>query len=248
MSDSPRVRRCKAMRDRIYDREELCSSIFWGTVLKLLSRESTIADIGCGREAKFVRLLSSHASKVYGIDPDISETIIDGNMEIISGDAEAIPLPDGSVDIVTMVHVTEHLRNPGRVFRECRRVLRPGGRLISLAPCKFYPPIFLGRAVPHRVRQWANRIVTSTDSQDTFPAYYRANSRSTLCRLSSATGLEMVRAEYLINHPEYFMFSSLVYRGAVAVERLLLKRETLCFLRHQVLCHLKKPDDAAGTS
>lgn len=42
-------------------------------------------------------------------------------------EAEAIPLPDASVDVVFSQAVLEHVRQPAQVCREFARVLRPGG-------------------------------------------------------------------------------------------------------------------------
>ena len=42
---------------------------------------------------------------------------------------EAIPLPDGSVDVVISNGVINLSPRKARVLAECARVLRPGGRL-----------------------------------------------------------------------------------------------------------------------
>jgi ubiquinone/menaquinone biosynthesis C-methylase UbiE len=49
-------------------------------------------------------------------------------------EAQPIPLPDASVDVVALVAVVEHLIEPIRALREIRRVLRPGGRLVIDTP------------------------------------------------------------------------------------------------------------------
>lgn len=235
------IRKCKNIRDQIYDREQLPGTIFKREVLELISPESTIADIGCGREASFLRSLSSCVKKAYGVDLEISETIIDGNMQIMYGDAEAIPLRDHSVDVIILVNLVEHLRNPKRVFLECKRILKPGGSLVLTTPCKFHPPILFGRAIPHRIRQWANLIITGTKKEDTFPAYYKANSAGDLCRLGSSAGLSVVSSRYLSNHPQYFMFSTFFYRCAVSVERHVLQQEAFRWFRQQIFCHFINP-------
>lgn len=45
-----------------------------------------------------------------------------------------IPHPDASFSCVYALSVLEHLLNPCRFLKECRRVLRPGGRLVLLTP------------------------------------------------------------------------------------------------------------------
>jgi SAM-dependent methyltransferase len=52
-----------------------------------------------------------------------------GTVEILAGNAEAIPLPVGSVDVVTTNGVLNLVPDKARAFREIARVLRPGGRL-----------------------------------------------------------------------------------------------------------------------
>lgn len=241
MSDSPRVRKCKAIRDRIYNREQFASYILKKEVLKSLTSESTVVDIGCGRKAKFLRSLSPHVKTAYGIDLEISETIVEDNIQVMYGDAQNIPLPEHSIDVVTMVNVSEHLRDPERVFLECKRILKPYGSLFLIASSKFYPPIWIGRAIPHCIRQWANSIITSTEAEDTFPAYYKANSYRTLHRLSSLSGLDVVSIRYISNHPELFMFSTFVYRCSIAFERFFLQRDVFRFFRHEIFCHLNSP-------
>ena len=175
------------------------------------------------------------------IDIEIPETITDGNIQMMYGDAESIPLPDHSVDVITMYDVAEHLRNPKRVFLECKRILKPGGSLLFVTPCKFYLPILLSRALPHSIRQRLNWVTTKTDSERTFPVYYKANSGGVLRKLASSTGLSLVSIRYLSYHPEYLMFSTLIYRCGVAFERCLLRRKAFRWFRHQILCILRNP-------
>jgi SAM-dependent methyltransferase len=48
--------------------------------------------------------------------------------------AEAIPLPDGSVDFVVSSHVLEHLPDPVRGLLEWGRLIRPGGVIFMIVP------------------------------------------------------------------------------------------------------------------
>jgi arsenite methyltransferase len=51
------------------------------------------------------------------------------NVEVLAGEAEAIPLPDASVDVVTSNGVLNLVLDKRRAIREIARVLRAGGRL-----------------------------------------------------------------------------------------------------------------------
>jgi len=49
------------------------------------------------------------------------------------GDLLALPLEDASVDVVVSVFGIIYTADPGAAFREVRRVLRPGGRVLFSA-------------------------------------------------------------------------------------------------------------------
>jgi len=49
-------------------------------------------------------------------------------------DITAIPVPDGTFDVVLCTEVLEHVPEPIEALREFSRILKPGGRLLLTAP------------------------------------------------------------------------------------------------------------------
>jgi SAM-dependent methyltransferase len=58
--------------------------------------------------------------------------------ELQRGDAESLPYPDDSFDIVTCLGSVEHMLNPETALEEMRRVLAPGGRTIVVVPNQWF--------------------------------------------------------------------------------------------------------------
>ena len=90
-------------------------------------------DLGCGT-GRFSELLAEHFGVlVIAIDPSRkmldqarSKRVIE-NVVYQQGSAEALPLQDGSADLVFMSNVYHHLNDPAAVVLECHRVLRQAG-------------------------------------------------------------------------------------------------------------------------
>ena len=92
-------------------------------------------EVGCGR-GEFLQNFKKLGLETTGLD--ISEDAKRQNPEIEIGvcdiERAPIPYPDNSFDVVYSKSFIEHLRDPGTYFKEARRVLKPGGRLITLVP------------------------------------------------------------------------------------------------------------------
>ncbi len=52
----------------------------------------------------------------------------------VAVDIQTLPFRDGAFDCVKATEVLEHVPDAARALGECRRVLRPGGRLVATAP------------------------------------------------------------------------------------------------------------------
>ncbi|MFA4646955.1 class I SAM-dependent methyltransferase [Pyrococcus kukulkanii] len=108
-------------------------------LLKYMKRKGKVLDLACG-VGGFSFLLEDHGFEVIGID--ISEDMIarakryaqerESKVEFILGDAKNLPFNDREFDYVifidSLVHFTPLELN--QVFKEVRRVLRPGGKFI----------------------------------------------------------------------------------------------------------------------
>ncbi len=98
-----------------------------------------IVDIGSG-EGAFARQLAERGAIVTGVDP-LGPAMPwteagGGRYRLLRQGAEALPFPDGSVDVVTFIFSLHHVPGPvlPGVLREAARVLKPGGLLHVAEP------------------------------------------------------------------------------------------------------------------
>lgn len=96
-----------------------------------------VADVGVGTGlvAREAVTLVGDASLVTGIDPSpgmMGAANLPAGVTLVEGRAEAIPLPDASVDFISMGYALRHIGDLEIAFKEFHRVLKPGGRFCIL--------------------------------------------------------------------------------------------------------------------
>ena len=96
------------------------------------------ADLGAGTGFLTEELLA-HGARVIAVDQAEGMLAALGGklgaaagdrLELRAGSAEALPLPDRSVDRVVANMFLHHVEDPAAALREAARVLRPGGRIV----------------------------------------------------------------------------------------------------------------------
>ncbi|MCG5434366.1 class I SAM-dependent methyltransferase [Mycobacterium sp. MYCO198283] len=96
-----------------------------------------VLEAGCG-EGYGADAIAAVARSVVAVDYDA--TTVEHvrrrypRVEVRHGNLAALPLADGSVDVVVNFQVIEHLWDQPQFVGECARVLRPGGLLLMSTP------------------------------------------------------------------------------------------------------------------
>jgi demethylmenaquinone methyltransferase/2-methoxy-6-polyprenyl-1,4-benzoquinol methylase len=89
--------------------------------------------VGTGLVAKQAARIVGAAGSVVGIDPSTGMMAASANeLVLVRGRAEALPFAAGAFDFLSLGFALRHVDDLERVFREFRRVLKPGGRLVVL--------------------------------------------------------------------------------------------------------------------
>ncbi len=120
--------------------------------------------IGTGLLAREAARLTAPGGSVTGVDVSLgmlAEARRHGVPALFAqGEAEALPVANASVDLVTLGYALRHVADLGVAFHEFRRVLRPGGAVLLLEIARpeghvthALARLWLGRAVP-----WACRV------------------------------------------------------------------------------------------
>jgi SAM-dependent methyltransferase len=105
-------------------------AIDWLRVQLELRPGCTVLDVGAGT-GKLTRELTAPGARVIAVEPVpgmrevLAQTVPDA--EVLDGTAEALPVPDRSVDAITVAQAFHWFDTP-RTLAEFHRALRPGGR------------------------------------------------------------------------------------------------------------------------
>jgi demethylmenaquinone methyltransferase/2-methoxy-6-polyprenyl-1,4-benzoquinol methylase len=90
--------------------------------------------VGTGLVAREAVRILGDARSVVGVDPSAGMLALAAAEAIglVRGRAEALPFADGAFDFLALGYALRHVSDLAATFREFRRVLRPGGRLLLL--------------------------------------------------------------------------------------------------------------------
>jgi SAM-dependent methyltransferase len=103
-----------------------------------------VLDIGCG-EKPYEPFFAPYASEYVGVD------VVDNPHADLTGSIEALPVEDGSFQLVLCSQVLEHCEDPAAGVREIRRVLAPGGCALSSTH-----GVFVYHPAPHDRWRWTH--------------------------------------------------------------------------------------------
>jgi 2-polyprenyl-3-methyl-5-hydroxy-6-metoxy-1,4-benzoquinol methylase len=102
---------------------------------------SVLVDLGCGHAGSLLQSYAGTIGRGIGFDVDVGEPPA-SNVQLHPQRAdEPLPLPDGSVDVVSCLAVIEHVDHPEVLAAEAHRVLKPGGVLVVTTPAAQAKPI-----------------------------------------------------------------------------------------------------------
>lgn len=102
-----------------------------------IKRGDAILDIatGTGAVARAGVAVAGGSDRVIGLDPSIGMLQAGRaktGVRIVQATSERLPFANASFDAITIGFAMRHFADLNTVFKECRRVLKPGGRLLIL--------------------------------------------------------------------------------------------------------------------
>jgi ubiquinone/menaquinone biosynthesis C-methylase UbiE len=119
--------------------EKFCLQLYRQLIGNCELRGKRVVEVSCGRGGGAAHVASSFQPASYlGIDISEKNLVLAStrysaqNLRFQQGNAEALPLENGSVDVVLNVEASHLYDNPAKFFSEVNRVLVPGGRFLHV--------------------------------------------------------------------------------------------------------------------
>lgn len=125
---------------RKYHREFECGGLTgkYAAIMRRLTPRSSVLEIGC-HTGYFTRALAAAGHDVLGVehDPEAAAEATAGGSQVMVGDVEDPALLGGldrRFDVILLMDVLEHLRDPVATLHRLRPCLNGGGRVLITGP------------------------------------------------------------------------------------------------------------------
>jgi SAM-dependent methyltransferase len=225
-------------------------NIITSRVAASLTPDTQLLDLGCGRDAVRLRRLAAQAGHGFGIDVDefTPGALADPTVTLVRVTGDRWALPDASIDLAYSVSVFEHLEFPERVLGELRRVMRPGATVHVLTPNRWDYVSLAASLIPNALHPWIVKQTEGRDAVDTFPTFYRANTRSSLARVATEAGFVVEHIDYRGWAPSYLSFSRTTFRLGAWYQRAIERFEATQWLQGWLLATLRVPGAVPSAS
>jgi SAM-dependent methyltransferase len=148
-------------------------------------------DLGCGH-SDFIDELSSRVPLAVGVD------LLHGSTPpglFVAGRLETLPFRELSAGTLSLRFVLEHIADPGQLWRECRRVLAPGGILVVITTNSISPVVAVAGLLPDKFKRRLISRIFAVSRDDIYPTYHRCNSPG--CLAVPPEGFELERIEFV---------------------------------------------------
>lgn len=239
------------LKDRIHPKREYTQLTYARLIDEVLTPQTRWLDAGGGHkilETSTAELEQALVRRVrLAVCCDLAVDAIAKHRTIqvgVGAPLDQLPFRSGSIDLITLNNVAEHLEHPGAVLAEFARVLAPGGRVIVHTPnVSSYAAhiVILGRRVlPERFVMKMIRFMDFREEEDVFPTYYRANTYDDLAALAQGAGLSSEKMLMVPARPLFYFVAPLC-AVELAASRLLIRMGADRFAASVILGVFRKP-------
>ena len=185
--------------DVVYDQKEKPFTTYPKKLVSHLIRKfniennSKVLDVCCGR-GEFINEFINLGLEGHGVDinDNAKKHFPALNLKLADLEKDKLPYNDNEFDIVFNKSVVEHFLNPEKIIKECFRVLKPGGIIITMTP------------------SWEHNL---KNFYDDFTHKQPFNLVS-IVDLHKTSNFSQVKADYFIQLPELWksnIFSKILY-------------------------------------
>jgi SAM-dependent methyltransferase len=198
------IRQWNAGLDRRFLSSPSALKVYKGSVKEASKQANRILHLGSGRNRTEVFDKQAYRAKtILSLDPDVLSLRENFSAYRLLALGEGLPVRDCTIDLIVSEYVFEHIKAPTRVIHECARVLKPGGRIIILTPNSASYFGLLSRLTPYRFHVWFLETFLGRPALDTFPTFYRFNTRKQIRRISQGADLKVAYLETFVGPSSY---------------------------------------------